>query len=184
MIKPSVDSLYTTVECKRCSICCREPVVPVTDSDLKRICKVLNKPAERIVRFYSIKEMDYDPESGLWISFVQGKLAMGLRKRLSRCIFLDDKNNCSIYSHRPMTCRTFPYVIDLDQDNKPLKVKLNKIVNCSCKRKRRSPLEEVIENVKVELREDSRYYEKVERWNRRKKPGTIEGFLKFMGLSS
>lgn len=183
MIKPSVNSLYTTVECSRCSICCREPIVPVTDSDLKRICRVLKKPVEQIVRFYSTDEMDYNPESGLWISFVQGKRAMGLRKRLSSCIFLDDKNNCSIYSHRPMTCRTFPYMIDLDQDNMPLKVKLNKIVSCSCKRKRRSPLKEVIENVKVELKEDSQYYEKVERWNSRKKPGTIKDFLKFIKLS-
>ena len=136
----------------------------------------LLKTAEQIVRFYLIDKMDYDSESGL-IRFVQGKRAMGLRKRLSRCIFLDDKNNCSIYDHRPMTCRTFPYMIDLDQDNKPLKVKLNKIVNCCCKRKKRSPLEEVIENAKVELEEDSRYYEKVEKWNKQKKPGPMRDLL-------
>lgn len=175
--------MYTTVECSRCSICCREPIVPVTDSDIKRICKALKKPADRIVRFYSINEMDYDPESGLWIRFVQGKRAMGLRKRLSRCVFLDTKNNCSIYIHRPMTCRTFPYMIDLGQDDKPLKVKLNKIVSCSCKRRRRSSLEEVIKDIKVEFKEDSRYYKQVERWNERKEPGTVGDFLRFMGLS-
>ncbi len=183
MNKPSVNSLYTMLECRRCSICCIEPIVPVTDSDVKRICRALKKPAERIVRFYSIKEMDYDPESALWIRFVQGKRAMGLRKRLSRCIFLDDTNNCLIYSHRPMTCRTFPYDIDLDQDDKPRKVKLNQIVSCSCKRKKRSSLEEVIKNVKAELKEDSKYYGQVERWNQHKAPGTVGDFLRFMGLS-
>jgi hypothetical protein len=74
-------------------------------------------------------------------------------------------------------------MIDLDHGDKPLKVKLNRIVSCSCKRRRRSSLEEVIKNVKIELREDSRYYEKVERWNGRKESGTVEEFLRFMGLN-
>jgi Fe-S-cluster containining protein len=179
MVKPS---LYTTVECSRCSLCCRESIVPVTDSDVKRISRAIKKPAEQIVRFYSIDEMDYDPESGLWIRFTRGKRAMGLRKRHSRCIFLDNKNNCSIYNHRPMTCRTFPYVIDFDQDDKPRKVKLNQIVSCSCKRKKRTSLKEVIEDARVELKEDSRYYERIESWNRRKVPGRMRDFLRFLGL--
>lgn len=174
------NQLFTTVECARCAICCTEPIVPVTDSDVKRICKVLNVPAQRFVRFYSIKEMEYDPDSDLWIKFPQGKRAMGLKKALSRCLFLDNHKNCSIYNDRPMTCRTFPYVIDLDEEDNPKEVKLNKIVSCSCKRRPKSSLSEVVENVREELNEDDSYYDKIEIWNNRKPLGTTRDFLIFI----
>lgn len=177
---PSENQLFTTVECGRCAVCCTEPIVPVTGSDVKRICKALDVPAKQIVRFYSIKEMEYDPQSDLWIKFPQGKRAMGLRKRFSRCMFLDDKKNCTIYNHRPMTCRTFPYVIDLDENDNPQKVKLNKIVSCSCKRRPKSPLQQTVNNVRIELNEDDLYYDQIDIWNKKKPLGTTKEFLKYL----
>jgi Fe-S-cluster containining protein len=181
---PETVPLYTTVECGRCGVCCTEPIVPVTDSDVLRLCTALKKPAEQIVRFWSMKEMEYDPEAELWIKFPQGKRAMGLRKRYARCMFLTEDKCCSVYLHRPMTCRTFPYAIDLDENDVPETVKLNKIVSCSCKRKKRSDLREIIDNVRTELNQDDLYFDKVIDWNKKKSPGGTKEFLKYLGLIS
>lgn len=175
--------LFTTVECQRCGVCCTEPIVPVTDYDVKRICTALKVPAHRIIRFYSTKEMEYDPQSDLWIKFPQGKRAMGLRKHFSRCMFLTDQKSCSIYEHRPMTCRTFPYDIDLDDNDNPQKVKLNKIVSCSCKRKGKSPLLDVVDNVRIELDRDDLYYDKILIWNNSRPLGSTKEFLKFIEVT-
>jgi len=182
MNKNSSTHLFTTIECGRCATCCTEPIVPVTDSDVKRISTALQTSAEKLVRFYSPKEMEYDPQSDLWIKFPQGKRAMGLRKKLSRCIFLTDQKSCSINLHRPMTCRTFPYVIDLDYQDNAQKVELNHIVSCSCKKKPKSALTEVIDYVRQELGEDDLYYDKIFEWNSRKQAGTTRDFLRFIGL--
>lgn len=177
-------SVYTTVECGRCGVCCTEPIVPVTDSDVLRLSLALKKPASQLVKFWSTKEMEYDPDADLWIKFPQGKRTMGLRKKHSRCMFLTEDKCCSVYLHRPMTCRTFPYAIDLDDNDQPCKVELNKIVSCSCKRKKRSALKDVIENVKLELDQDDQYYDKISEWNSKEAPGGTREFLKFLGLSA
>lgn len=182
MNKPNCEQLFTTVECGRCGTCCTEPIVPVTDFDVLRICKALNLSAEKIVRFYSMQEMQYDPQADLWIRFPQGKRAMGLRKKLNRCMFLTDEKSCSIYINRPMTCRTFPYDIDLDEADNPVKVKLNRIVSCSCKRRKKSPLIEVVNNVRIELDNDDLYYDKIAIWNNSRPLGTTRDFLRFIGL--
>lgn len=173
---------FLTVECGRCATCCSVPVVPVTCSDVRRLCEALGLPARKIIRFYNEKEMEYDPEADLWVKLKKGKLAMGLRKRNSRCIFLNRHNLCSVYRCRPLTCRTFPYVVEFDDDDIPEKVSLNKIVDCKCTRKKKSPLQSVICDVRMEHSEDDFYYDKVLEWNRQKAGGTIDEFLRFIGL--
>lgn len=180
--KPESEKKYLTVECGRCGTCCTEPVVPVTDSDVRRLCDARNLSAERIVRFYSQKEMEYDSEADLWISLSRGKRAMGLRKRKARCMFLTDENDCSVYPYRPMTCRTFPYMVEFDEAYTVEKVSLNKIVNCRCKRKPKSSIPEVIQNVRTEYTEDDSYYDKILQWNLQEQPGSPEEFLRFIGL--
>jgi Fe-S-cluster containining protein len=184
MKKPDIISpTYITIECSRCGVCCSEPIVPVTNKDVLRISKALGVKAAILVRFYSYKEMEYDPEADLWVRFPQGKRAMGLRKRKDRCMFLNDEKSCTVYLHRPMTCRTFPYAVDLDDSGNPETVKLNKIVSCSCKTKKKSALEHIISDVRVELSQDDDYYDMIEIWNGRKSPGGVKEFLKFVGLS-
>ncbi|NLG19373.1 MAG: YkgJ family cysteine cluster protein [Fibrobacter sp.] len=172
-----------TIECGRCATCCSVPVVPVSLSDVQRLCEALDVPARKIIRFYNEIEMEFDPEADLWVRLKSGKLAMGLRKRNSRCIFLNKNNLCSVYRCRPMTCRTFPYIVEFDDDDNVCKVSLNKIVDCKCVRKIRSALESVINDVRMELSEDDFYYDKVLEWNSSRAGGTIDEFLKFIGLT-
>lgn len=170
---------FTTYECSRCGTCCSVPVVPVTNSDIRRIASEIGKKASSFVRFYSPSEMDFDSESDVWIRFSYGKRAMGLRRRKDRCIFLNDEKSCTIYKARPMTCRTFPYMIDFDENDDPVKSSLNRIVDCKSKRKKPSPITDVIRNVYIEDEEDVSYFDLIREWNRKPQGGT-ETFLAYL----
>ena len=149
---------------------------------MARLCAALGVTASQIVRFFSTKEMEYDADADLWIRFAQGRYALGLKKKGTRCIFLDESNLCSVYSHRPFTCRTFPYVVEFDDNEKVCSVTLNNILDCNCSSKEKSSLREVIRNVAVEMAEDDIYYDKILEWNSRKSTGTRKEFLKFVSL--
>ena len=178
------NSNYTTIECSRCATCCIEPIVPVTNTDVRRICAFNGKTPSSIIRFYSPSEMEFDSESAVWVRFSYGKRALGLRKKNERCMFLNDQNLCSVYEARPMTCRTFPYQVDFDDDDQVSDVDLNLIVNCKSKIAPSSPLTEVIKNVRIEEEEDELYFDLIRKWNRKKIIGTSREFLKFIKLES
>lgn len=182
MNKRLIAKRFREIKCGRCCTCCTEPVVPVTDSDVARICKLLNVNPKKIVRFFAMDEMEFDPESEVWIKFKSGKKAMGLRKRNNRCMFLSDSVSCKIYNQRPMTCRTFPYMIDFDQNGDPERVRRNKIVDCKSSRKGLSHLDEAVSNIRIEINEDESYYKKIEVWNRTESDGDTNSFLKHLGL--
>ncbi|KMQ52042.1 hypothetical protein CHISP_1031 [Chitinispirillum alkaliphilum] len=177
--------LEKMVECARCSVCCREPLVPVTDSDVKRLINHTKLPARKIVRFFSPSEMNYDPDADLWIRFRYGKRAMVLRKeRNGKCIFLSPENKCSVYSARPFTCRSFPYDIEFESV-KSLRIdsfEFIKIVNCKAKPSRIKLLPELLKTVKQEQQEDRRYHSLIKKWNRLEAPGGTINFLSFAGL--
>lgn len=181
MNKVISEKKFQTVECSRCGTCCTEPVVPVTDSDVLRLCETLGTSAEKLVRFYSISEMEFSPDADVWIKFRSGKKAMGLKKKNGKCMFLE-KTGCRVYAHRPMTCRTFPYMIDFDDDENPSRVRLNRIVNCKYKKKSPSALEQACRDAQIETAEDFAYYDKIDEWNVSQKNGTTSAFLEFIGL--
>jgi len=183
MKKTAIDRKFKVIHCGRCGTCCSEPVVPVTDSDVKRICKATGKKASDFVRFYSDEEMSYDPKSGIWIQLKTGKMAMGLKKRSDRCIFLSHIIACKVYQDRPMTCRTFPYMIDFDENGDPEKVHLNRIVDCKSARKGLSHLDAEVSNVRIEIIQDDAYYARIAEWNKRAEKGSGKDFLAFLGLT-
>jgi len=182
MKKSTIDKKFRMIACGRCGTCCTEPVVPVTDSDVKRICKSTGKKAADFIRFYSDQEMEFPEDSEVWIQFKSGKKAMGLKKRSERCMFLSTTVCCRIYDSRPMTCRTFPYMIDFDEDGNPEKVRRNMIVDCKSSRRGLSYLDPEVSNVRIEMNQDNAYYDKIRLWNKQKVKGDTNAFLGFIGL--
>lgn len=172
---------YTTIQCSGCGTCCTLPIVPVTDSDLRRLVKATGKPAASLVKFYTPAEMEFDRDAEVWIKFNYGKRAMGLRRKNEKCMFLDDNNRCSVYPSRPMTCRTFPYVIEYDDDGK-VEVSLNDIVTCKCKKVADSDLNSVIGDTVTEDQEDGDYFDKIDEWNLQQKTGGTAEFLTWCKL--
>jgi len=175
---------YPKVKCARCGDCCRVPIVPVTHRDVARLVTQTGLPAGKIVRFCSISEMEYDSESGLWISFKSGRRAMVLRRRSGRCAFQTPDRACSVYTARPQTCRTFPYSIDFADARRTVidDIRLNKILKCNALKCKEIDLDFLIDNVRRESREDMAYHRLVKQWNdSNEKGGTID-FLRFIGF--
>ena len=173
----------TYVKCVRCGGCCRVPVVPITHKDLERLVEFTGMSPNEIVRFCPFSEMEYDPESNLWIRFRYGKHAMVLRKKAQKCVFQTPAKSCSAYEARPQTCRTFPYSVDTD-DSENVEINLNENVDCSavpCSEAHVDVDALLSDNLK-ETCEDEEYHNLVRRWNNSKNKGGTADFLKYIGF--
>lgn len=173
---------FPLITCNRCSYCCREPLVPVTHKDVKRILKFTKLKVNEIVRFYSPKEMEYDKDSDMWIRFTYGKRALGLKKRDGHCIFLDESNNCTVYKTRPMTCRTFPYEVYLDDNGSVESAAQNEVLTCAATVSKTDTFDDIIRMVKKENDEDDDFFDLIYDWNHREEKGSSKDFLEFVGL--
>ena len=76
-----------------CHLCCLETEMILTESDVKRLESL----------GYDRKEFSEFRDGFLRIKNIDGK-----------CYFLKD-GKCSIYEHRPLGCRAYPVIYDLDK---------------------------------------------------------------------
>lgn len=173
---------YPKVQCGRCGNCCRIPFVPVTHKDLLRLMKATGKTAKQIVRFCSFSEMEFDAESGLWISFKSGRRAMILRKKSGRCMFQTAKRACAEYEARPQTCRTFPYDVTFEDSKNDAaeEIALNTVLPCNAVKCAKIDLEKLLADVRKENREDREYHKLVKAWNAQEEKGGTEDFLRYI----
>ncbi len=165
--------------CRHCANCCTETTVPLTDADVRRIMKYTGMHAGDIVRMYDSTETDYETERPGWIKLSYGKRLMALRRKNHRCLFLSRENFCTIYPARPITCRTFPYMIYRPQAPSP-EVRINTAIRCKCKYGPETDFDELVAAALREEEEDAAYHEKVERWNRRGYHGDKASFLEWL----
>ena len=87
---PIVDA----IDCTQCANCCRSLDVYLTPEDADRLADGLHIPVDQVETRYV---EHYDAEQvGEWGRF-----------RERPCAFLNGKL-CSVYAHRPETCRTYP----------------------------------------------------------------------------
>ena len=174
-------NLYPTIICSGCGTCCTIPIVPVTDRDIRRLTKATERNASKLVRFYTPLEIEFDKDAEVWIKFRYGRRAMGLRQRCGKCIFLSDKKRCDVYMSRPITCRTFPYVIDFDDFDNTI-FTLNDIVTCKSTKAPDSTLQEILDYTLTEDEEDEAYFKKIRDWNISSQSGGTHEFLAWCGL--
>jgi Fe-S-cluster containining protein len=175
---------HPKVQCVRCGNCCRIPEIPITHKDLSRLAEATGKPANRIVRFCPISEMEYDPDSGMWISFKSGKRAMVLRKKSGRCQFQTPKRTCAAYEARPQTCRTFPYSVDFQgaKNDMAPDISLNTVLACNAEKCSAIDVDNLLNNVRKENKEDRGYHKLIKKWNDSPNKGGTADFLAFIGF--
>jgi len=171
-------------ECTGCGACCTDTMVPVNDADVKRLMKATGKAADQIVRLFPPDETDYEPDREGWIKFDYGKRILGLKKKDGHCLFLDDAKRCLVYAARPVTCRTFPLHIKYDQEGRLKDINYIPEVKCARTIGKPASLERLLAVAIQEDVEDERFYNKIERWNKRRRKSGKKAFLKFMGLGS
>ena len=64
----------------------------------------------------------------LWVKFNDQKAVMALRSIQDRCVFLNDETNlCTIYEHRPVTCRDHPFNVTFSETGAVEKISLSKL---------------------------------------------------------
>jgi hypothetical protein len=79
------------IDCTACANCCRALTVGLTPEDIPPLANALRLPPDQVIASYVAGE-----QNGEWGIF-----------RCSPCPLLDGKR-CSVYAHRPQSCRDYP----------------------------------------------------------------------------
>lgn len=174
---------YLGFRCTGCGNCCRETVVLLTDADVVRIAEGTGKAPREFVRFFGPDTVEMGSRHPLWVRFDGGRAVMALKWQGGHCIFLDSDNRCSIYDHRPVTCREHPFNVTLSDTGAVERISLSRVVKCPHDWDGRASLNAIRSVVRWNERQSDAYEEKVKVWNRRRgETRTRPGFLRYLGF--
>lgn len=175
---------YLKFRCTGCGNCCRNTVVCLTDADVKRIVEGTGQSPLDFVRFYSHDEVSMSQKDRSWVRLARGKRVMALRWVGEHCRFLEDKTNrCTVYEHRPVTCRDHPFNVTFSDAGAVEKITLSRIVPCPHAWDGHITRRSLRATQALNERQEQSYVEKVREWNRRKTGSRTErAFLRFLGF--
>ena len=169
--------------CTCCGQCCREPIVLVTDQDIKRVMRHTGQPANEVATFYPPDEIDWDLSNGGWIQLGDGPHIMGLiRSEEEGCQYLGDDDRCGIYEHRPVTCRRYPFDVEYNEDELTL-LSISDSVECPYELDGRNTKAQIKALVDWEDEEERPYFDLVDKWNAKSNRGGPDRFFAHMGLT-
>ena len=121
---------YLRFRCTGCGNCCKEPLLPLTDSDIRRIVRHTGEATHELVRWVDRNGIDMDDEPEAFVTLRQGKRVMVLRHSGGGCRYLGADDRCTIYAHRPLGCRIFPFDPTFTDDGKLRRLKLIPATDC------------------------------------------------------
>jgi Fe-S-cluster containining protein len=176
--------------CTGCGNCCKEPLLPLTDADVRRIVERTGDDAGDVVRFIDRNAIDMDDEPESFAELRQGRRVMILRHQNGGCRYLGDDDRCSIYNARPLGCRIFPFDPSYDRKGKLKRLKLIQATDCLYELDGGNDPDTI---QKLHTRYEAAthaYQDKIAAWNRvqraRRRLGrrsqTSREFLAFLGL--
>lgn len=168
--------------CTGCGNCCKGTYICITDADARRLADGMQRPIESFVRFANEDDVALGKRHAWWVRFARRRGVMVLRWRRGRCIFLDGKDRCTAYAHRPIVCRLHPFDVTLaDQDKGAVaKLSMNRVTECPHEWDGRETKRELGLLERLLWRDSDRYIAKIERWNRRRGWKTPRQFLREM----
>lgn len=177
-------------QCTGCGNCCRDPLLPVTDDDVRRIQSETGERCAQVVQFVDRNGIDLDDDPEAFAILRQGKRVMVLRHNRSGCRYLGADARCSIYRARPLGCRIFPFDPSFDAKGKLRRLKLIQATNCEYTLDGQNDPEALRKLHQRTEADTARYQAKIAEWNqlqlRRKRMGrkaqTAAKFLAFLGL--
>jgi len=171
--------------CTGCGNCCRDTVVCLTDADVQRIIEGTGKPAESFVQFYEDDGVALAKSSPFWVSFGDKPAVMGLRSTRGHCVFLDRENRCTIYEHRPVTCRQHPFDIQLSKSGAVRHLSISGVVDCPHGWEGKIAKRGLRTLLCWNDRQVTRYFAKVQQWRHmRAVVKTPKAFLQFLGFGA
>lgn len=86
------DRAFSEIDCMQCANCCKTLPALITSADIQRISRHLKMTESAFVQKYTRTDDDGD-------RVING----------APCPFLESDNACSIYEHRPRSCRQYPH---------------------------------------------------------------------------
>jgi Fe-S-cluster containining protein len=175
---------YLKFRCTGCGNCCRNTIVCLTDADVRRIVEGTGKAALEFVRFYSHDDIAMSDNDPLWVRFGKKKLVMGLKTIYDRCVFLENSTNrCTIYEHRPVTCRDHPFNVTVSETGAVEMISLSRIVKCPHDWDGNIQRRELRRIDTWNEHQQEAYVEKIKAWNKLKTSRkTGPEFLRFLGF--
>ena len=133
--------------------------------------------------------MDDEPEA--FVILRPGKRVMVLRHEGGDCRYLDSDDRCTIYNHRPLGCRIFPFDPTFGKDGKLRHLKLIQAADCLYELDGKNDVKEMRElDARTQEASDA-WHDKIAEWNREQQKkkrsgraaGTARQFFAFLGLS-
>lgn len=151
--------------CTGCGNCCKDPILPLTDADVRRIVDAVGDAPEDFVRFVSGDVIDME-ERDAYAVLRGGRRVMTLRRERGACRYLGRDDRCTIYEHRPLGCRVFPFDPTFRKRDGAL-VRLRLIDTTQCDyaldgHNAAGPLRQLSERYDGQT---ARWYERVAEWN-------------------
>jgi Fe-S-cluster containining protein len=183
---------FLKFRCTGCGNCCRDPLLPLTDEDVRRISRRTGDRPRDIVTWVDRHGIDMDDEPEAFVRLRQGKRVMVLRHAKGGCRYLGEDARCTIYSSRPLGCRVYPFDPDFTRSGKLRRLTIVKATPCPYERDGKTNITDLRSLQYRYLDAHDAYNDKVAEWNARqerriRKGGaaeTAEEFFVFLGLAS
>lgn len=182
---------YLRFRCTGCGNCCKDPLLPLTDRDLRRIARRTGHAPRDVVRWVDRQGIDMDDEPEAFVMLRQGKRVMTLKHERGRCMYLGADDRCTIYGTRPLGCRVFPFDPTFGKrDGRLRRLTLIQATECLYELDGHNDPDKLRDLHERHESETATYYAKVAEWNRaqraRRRAGravqTAAEFLAHLGL--
>lgn len=179
---------YLKFRCTECGNCCSDTLVPITGDDLRRLMKGTGLPASEIADFYLSTDFEDGGDGLQFINMDGGRKALGLRKAFDKendreaCKFFKD-NRCSVYEHRPVTCRVWPFTLSFDESGRRLtRLRINDALPCPYELDGKNSRAHLAADWNWDDKQDGTWEAEVRAWNLKHSAGAPAEFLAFIGL--
>ena len=119
--------------CHHCNHCCTEVVCLPTPWDVLRIIRATGANPYEFLEWLTPDEVSgVEEDDPTWLVADGARYIMALEREEGRgCHFLDQKTRlCSIYAHRPLLCRLYPFKLVEDRQGRYKGFTLHSDVGC------------------------------------------------------
>jgi len=120
-------------KCHHSGHCCTDVVCLPTTWDVIRIVKNTGADPWEFIEFLDPDEITgVEEDDATWLECGRrGKFIMALYRGKKGCFFLDKAtSHCTIYEHRPLLCRLYPFCVQETRKGKYKGFKLHKDIGC------------------------------------------------------
>ncbi len=128
--------------CHHCGHCCTEVVCLPTPWDVLRIVRETGANPYLFLEFLGPDDIsEVEPDDPTWLEVSRRRRIMALRRDEQACYFLDRATRfCTIYEHRPLLCRLYPFAHEESESGEYLGFSLHEDVGCPRHRDGRVPV--------------------------------------------